>query len=340
MPDADPDRDIRRKYLLGWGLGFAFYTLLLALSFLQGLHNQFGNIKIVDEKAEEQYKVAWVDSGRKLQYPSGFFAPLQTKSLAEIEKLQELEAKRKLERERRRALAEARRRANDKSVANADKDKGATDKNAQGGNGDTASANAGGTSSDASQQTKAPDAKTPSVSVNVFPLRTHIDEVVDKYREGKLKVNPNALHGTIGITLKPNGDFDDVKILSSSGSKDADEVAKAFLKELLAQSGMKSFLAQFNSIKITVDANNSDVTLSVTGNMNGGVDATAMAGLIAFAAMGKKSTVPKDSNTAKVLNNLKVQHSGSQVTATISLPRSMANDVLRDFGKKVTAAKT
>ena len=330
MPNAHPDREVRRLYFLGWGLSTVFYILLFVLFFIQGINSQFGNIQVVDQQAERQYRVAWIESGKKLQYPVGFFAPLHAKSLAEIEQEQELAAKRKKERERRRALAEARKREELAKDTAGKKDQ----------SGDSSAAGSTGGANNAPPSSNAADSKVPTVAVNIFPLREHIDEVVDKYRNGQLKVNPNALRGTIGVTLDANGDFKDVKVLSSTGSRDADEAAKAFLKEVMAQSGMKPFLSKFSSIKISVDANNSDVTLSVTGNTTGGMDATTIAGAITTAAFFKKASVPKDSNTAKVLNNLKVQHSGSEVTATISLPRSMAGDVMRDFGKKPTASKT
>jgi hypothetical protein len=328
MPGAHPDRPYRIRQLFGGILSLVFYVIATIIVVVVGVNNQFGNIKFVDQEAERKYRVAWIESGKKLVYPPGFFAPVNTRSLSQLSTEEEQKAKRKQQREHRRALADAKKREAQEAnkVANNSEDKKSN-------GGDVAANNA----SDPLQPPKPADPKPP-VAINVAPLREHIDEAVDRYRKGKLKINANSLHGTISVGMNSNGDFGEVKTVTSSGSRDADEMAKAFLKELLDQPGVKPFLSSFTLIKISVDATSSDVSIGVVGDTNSTLNATNVATALKFAMAIKKGNAAPDSNTAIVLNNVKVLQSGNQVHATISLPRDTASNVMKGFGIKTPAS--
>ena len=237
MPDARSDPAFWRRRLFGFGLSVCLYVLLVVLAFLQGLNSEFGNIKFTDEKAEQRYKVAWVGGGKKLTYPYGFFAPSQTKSLAEIEHDQELEAKRKRERERRRALAEAKQREDKAKQLAKNNDQSQSDKDGKSGG--------GGNSADGPQSGAPSDVKPSAVAINLYPLRTHIDDAVDKFRKGKLNVDTNSLHGTVSIGVDSKGDFGEVKMIRSSGSPTADETAKASFEGIACSTGNETFFGRF-----------------------------------------------------------------------------------------------
>jgi len=115
-------------------------------------------------------------------------------------------------------------------------------------------------------------------------------------------------------------------------------MAKAFPEELLDQPGVKPFLSSFTLIKISVDATSSDVSIGVVGDTNSVLNATNVTTALKIAMAIKKGSATPDSNTALVLNSIKVQQNGNQVHATISLPRETASNVMKGFGAKVPAS--
>jgi len=324
MPGAHPDRQYRLRQLFGGILSLIFYTVAMVVIVVVGINNQFGNIQFVDKEAERKYRVAWIESGRKLVYPPGFFLPRDYHPHMYATKGVRLKPKRP----KRNISVETQKRDDETTNKKSDE---AIDQKSSGDGKDAA-----GNSADA----KPADPKPPPVAINVAPLRDHIDEAVNRYRKGQLKINVNSLHGTVSVGLDSSGDFGEVKMVSSSGSRDADELAKAFLKELLDQPGVKPFLSGFTQIKISVDATSSDVSIGVVGDTNSALNAANVVAAVKIAMMIKKGSAAPDSNTALVLNSIKILQNGNQVHATISLPRDTASNVMKGFGLQQPANKS
>ena len=84
----------------------------------------------------------------------------------------------------------------------------------------------------------------------------------------------------------------------------------------------------------------SNVSLSIVGDANSDANAAGVVFLINAAMSAKKKSSAPDSNTAIVLNSLKIKRDGNQINATITLPRETASNVMKDFGAKIPASKS
>jgi hypothetical protein len=286
----------------------AHAAILLAIRIAPIVHiaMQLQGVKYV----EESYKLKLYDPPPPLIYPYyvGFSSPQKTRSLDDIkkekERLARLESRRKRQRElAEKRAAEERARAEEKANANL--------------------ANAEPTPT----PTPKPDSGYGSFGkINTAPIKDQILTLYKAKKDGKLSIPDGKFRVGVQGSVNPDGTLADYHVHISSGITEIDDSAMAILAAV-SESRALGPLAKLTSITMVLDIDQ-EAKLTVTGITSTESDAVNLknlADVALFAARIKKSN---DEAAMIMLNNLKVNRTGTRIEAIIKVPKEAAKETL------------
>ena len=240
-----------------------------------------------------------------LKYPpgyAGFRAPKKTKSLDDMkkeeERLRRLEARRKRERE----LAE-KRAAEERAKAEA-----------------MAKAEAKPT------PTPRPDGYGSFGKINTAPIKDQIQRLYQAKKDGKLIIPDGKFKVGVSGSVKPDGTLADYRVHIPSGIQAIDDSAMAILAAV-SESRALGPLSQLTSITMVLNIDQ-NAELTVTGFTSNETDAANIVNLAQIALFAAKIKKSDDQAAMVMLNNLKVNRTGTRIEAIISVPKEMAKETL------------
>jgi hypothetical protein len=252
-----------------------------------------------------------IDFSKRLQYPPGYLGfrpPQKTRSLDDIKKeearLARLEARRKRQRELdEKRAAEERAKAEEKAKANL--------------------ANAEPTPT----STPKPDSGYGSFGkINTAPIKDQILTLYKAKKDGRLSIPDGKFRVGVQGSVNPDGTLADYRVHISSGITEIDDSAMAILAAV-SESRALGPLAKLTSITMVLDIDQ-EAKLTVTGITSTESDAVNLknlADVALFAARFKKSGDPA---AMVMLNNLKVNRTGTRIEAIIRVPKEQAKETL------------
>ncbi|QQS48380.1 MAG: hypothetical protein IPM66_07010 [Acidobacteriota bacterium] len=294
-----------RKYGLALALALSVLVhagLVLVMRYGPVLQVALGMRDI--EFVEEEYdKAILIDFSKKLSYPPGYIgfrAPSEVKSLEELKKDQERQARREAARKRREEAArrEAEEKAKAEQLAEAEKPQPPKNDGYPGGFG----------------------------KINTAPIKDQIQRLYDAHRGGKLPIPEGKLRVGVAGRINSDGTLSDYRIIVPSGIKEIDEAALAIL-EAVSVSRALGPLSNLSSLSMILDIDQV-AQLNVIGFTSNEQDARAIVDLANTVLLFAKIRKSNDAAAMVMLNNLKVSRTGQRVQATISVPRQKAKDTL------------
>jgi hypothetical protein len=249
-----------------------------------------------------------IDFSKRLKYPPGYLGfrpPQKPKSLDDMkkeeERLQRLKERKRRERElAEKRAAEERAKAEEKARA---------------------------------EMAKAEPTPTPVPGgygsfgkINTAPIKDQIHRLYQAKKDGKLNIPEGKFRVGVSGSVNPDGTLADYRVHISSGITEIDDSAMAILAAV-SESRALGPLAKLTSITMVLDIDQ-EAKLIVTGttsNESDAVNLKNLADVALFAARIKKS----DDHAAMVmLNNLKVNRTGTRIEAVIKVPKEMAKETL------------
>ncbi|MBO0861754.1 MAG: hypothetical protein J2P21_25355 [Chloracidobacterium sp.] len=251
-----------------------------------------------------------IDFSKPLKYPPGYLgfrAPQKTSSLDDLKKEEErhrrLEARRKRERElAEKRAAEERARAEETAKA------------------EIAAAEPKPT------PTPRPDGYGSFGKINTAPIRDQIHRLYQAKKDGKLDIPDGKFKVGVSGSVNPDGTLNNYKVNISSGIQEIDISAMAIL-QAVSESRALGPLSQLTSVTLVLDIGQS-AQLIVTGFTSNETDAINLVNLAQVALLAARLRKSDDEAAMVMLNNLKVNRTGTQITATINVPREMAKETL------------
>jgi len=260
---------------------------------------------------EEYNRKILIDFSRRLQYPPGYLGfrpPKKTKSLDDIKKeearLARLEARRKRERElAEKRAAEERAKAKEKANANL--------------------ANAQPTPT----PTPKPDSGYGSFGkINTAPIKDQILTLYQAKKDGKLNIPDGKFRVGVQGSVNPDGTLADYEVHISSGITEIDASAMAILAAV-SESRALGPLAKLTSITMVLDIDQ-EAKLTVTGFTSNESDARNLQNLADIALLAARIKKSNDHAAMVMLNNLKVNRTGTRIEAIIRVPKEQAKETL------------
>jgi hypothetical protein len=264
------------------------------------------------EYVEEKYnRRILIDFSNRLQYPPGYLGfrpPQKTRSLDDIKKEEARLARLEARRKRARELAEKRaaeERAKAEEKANADL------------------ANAKPTPT----PTPKPDSGYGSFGkINTAPIKDQILTLYQAKKDGKLNIPDGKFRVGVQGSVNPDGTLADYRVHISSGITEIDASAMAILAAV-SESRALGPLAKLTSITMVLDIDQEAklIVTGITSTESDAINLKNLADVALFAARIKKS----DDHAAMVmLNNLKVNRTGTRIEAIIKVPKEQAKETL------------
>jgi hypothetical protein len=263
------------------------------------------------EYVDEDYNRAiLIDFSKKLRYPPGYLgfrAPKKTKSLDDMkkeeERLRRLEERRRRERElAEKRAAEQRARAEDEARA--------------------ALANA----EPKPTPTPRPDGYGSFGKINTAPIKDQIQRLYQAKKDGKLIIPDGKFKVGVTGSVNPDGTLADYRVHIPSGIQSIDDSAMAILAAV-SESRALGPLSQLTSITMVLDIDQ-NAQLIVTGFTSNETDAANIVNLAQAALLIARFKKSDDQAAMVMLNNLKVNRTGTRIQAIISVPKEMAKETL------------
>lgn len=292
------------KVMMAWTLSLALHLGSLILIAYQGIHSQFGSLEFVDIETDNRVKVMMLELRRKpMPYPPGFFSPKSVASLEELKRRREEE-----EKKRKRQQEEEKNRKEQEEVARENQSE------------DAAGANA--------EEAK-PEAPKPQFGrINIHPLKAHVSELYQAYSKGQLQLDLSRLKVTLGFKINEDGSIYDIRIIESSGYDFIDATGVNLLRELGEQRALAP-LAQLSSMTLALDIGPTIASARVAGFARGEVGAITLAQQLNGMVLAAKITQANNPDTSLLLKSLEISQTGQRISASLTMPRTMAADLMR-----------
>jgi hypothetical protein len=248
---------------------------------------------------------------KRLVYPPGYLGfrpPQKTRSLDDIKKEEARRARLEERRKRERDLAE--KRAAEERVKAEEKERA-----------DLANAKPTPT------PTPKPDSGYGSFGkINTAPIKDQILTLYQAKKDGKLNIPDGKFRVGVQGSVNPDGTLADYEVHISSGITEIDASAMAILAAV-SESRALGPLAKLTSITMVLDIDQEAklIVTGITSNETDAINLKNLADVALFAARIKKS----DDHAAMVmLNNLKVNRTGTRIEAIIRVPKEQAKETL------------
>jgi hypothetical protein len=252
-----------------------------------------------------------IDFTKRLQYPPGYLGfrpPQKTRSLDDIKKEEERLARLEARRKRERELAE--KRAAEERVKAKEK----------------ANANLANTEPTPTPTPK-PDSGYGSFGkINTAPIKDQILTLYKAKKDGKLSIPDGKFRVGVQGSVNPDGTLTDYRVHISSGITEIDASAMAILAAV-SESRALGPLAKLTQITMVLDIDQ-EAKLTVTGVTSNETDAVNLKNLADVALLAARFKKSDDQAAMVMLNNLKVNRTGTRIEAIIKVPKEMAKETL------------
>jgi hypothetical protein len=255
-----------------------------------------------------------IDFSKRLKYPPGYLGfrpPQKPKSLDDMKKEEERLQRLKERKRRERELAEKRaaeERAKAEELAKAEEKARAEMAKVE------------------PTPTPVPGGYGSFGKINTAPIKDQIQRLYQAKKDGKLNIPEGKFRVGVSGSVNPDGTLADYRVHISSGITEIDDSAMAILAAV-SESRALGPLAKLTSITMVLDIDQEAklIVTGVTRNETDAVNLKNLADVALFAARIKKS----DDHAAMVmLNNLKVNRTGTRIEAVIKVPKEMAKETL------------
>ena len=252
---------------------------------------------------EDYNRAILLDFSKGLRYPVGylgFVAPTRVRSLEEVRRAAEREARR-----RRRAEEEARRRA----------------------------AGAEAASEEARESPAAEAPSRPATTypggfgrINTAPIRDQLQRLYDAVQKGQLLLPEGRLRVGVAGGINPDGTLRNYRLIFPSGIPEIDASALAILAAV-SESRALGPLHQLTSISLLLEFDQV-AQLDVVGFAGNEEEARAIVDLANAALLFARVSKSQDLAVMTMLNNLRISRTGQRVQAAIRLSRSTATETI------------
>lgn len=293
----------------------ALFSLLLHGGLLAGV--RFGatlqaalGLRGITYVEEEYNRAILLDFSKGLRYPAGFMgfvAPTKVRSLEEVRREAEREARR-----RRRVEEAARRRA----AAAA-----------------TEEASAEASKEDLAEAPPRPSPTYPAPTypggfgrINTAPIRDQLQRLYDAVQKGQLLLPPGGLRVGVAGGINPDGTLRNYRLIFPSGIPEIDASALAILAAV-SESRALGPLHQLTSISLLLEFDQV-AQLDVVGFAGNEEEARAIVDLANAALLFARVSKSQDLAVMTMLNNLRISRTGQRVQAGIRLSRSTATETI------------
>jgi hypothetical protein len=174
--------------------------------------------------------------------------------------------------------------------------------------------------------TPRPDGYGSFGKINTAPIRDQIHRLYQAKKDGKLDIPDGKFKVGVSGSVNPDGTLNNYKVNISSGIQEIDISAMAIL-QAVSESRALGPLSQLTSVTLVLDIGQS-AQLIVTGFTSNETDAVNLVNLAQVALLAARLRKSDDEAAMVMLNNLKVNRTGNQITAVINVPREMAKETL------------
>ncbi|MGH9754621.1 MAG: hypothetical protein ACREA2_17735 [Blastocatellia bacterium] len=287
-------------------LAHALVLLAIRIAPIVGIAMGLSEIEYV----EEAYDLTLLDFSKRLKYPPGYLgfrAPQKTKSLDDMKK----------EEERRRRLEERRKRERELAEKRAAEERAKAEEKAKA---ELAKAEPTPT------PTPRPDGYGSFGKINTAPIKDQIQRLYQAKKDGKLIIPDGKFKVGVSGSVNPDGTLANYRVHIPSGIQDIDDSAMAILAAV-SESRALGPLSQLTSITMVLDIDQT-AQLTVTGLTNNETDAANIVNLAQAALLVARFKKSGDQAAMVMLNNLKVNRTGTRIQAVISVPKEMAKETL------------
>jgi hypothetical protein len=262
------------------------------------------------EYVEEPYDLRILVDPKRLKYPPGYLgfrAPKKTSSLEDMKK----------EEARRRRLEERLKRERELAEKRAAEERAEAEAKAKA---ELANAEAKPT------PTPRQDGYGAFGKINTAPIKDQIQRLYQAKKDGKLHIPDGKFKVGVTGSVNPDGTLADYRVHIPSGIPGIDDSAMAILAAV-SESRALGPLCKLTSITmvLNIDQTAELIVTGFTGNESDAVNLKNLADIALFAARIKKSD---DQAAMVMLNNLKVNRTGTRIQAVISVPKEMAKETL------------
>jgi len=262
------------------------------------------------EYVEEPYDIRILIDPKRLKYPPGYLgfrAPKKTSSLEDMKK----------EEARRRRLEERLKRERELAEKRAAEERAEAEAKAKA---ELANAEAKPT------PTPRQDGYGAFGKINTAPIKDQIQRLYQAKKDGKLHIPDGKFKVGVSGSVNPDGTLADYRVHIPSGIQAIDDSAMAILAAV-SESRALGPLCKLTSITmvLNIDQTAELIVTGFTGNESDAVNLKNLADIALFAARIKKSD---DEAAMVMLNNLKVNRTGTRIQAVISVPKEKAKETL------------
>src|SRR5262245_20897989 len=162
--------------------------------------------------------------------------------------------------------------------------------------------------------------------INTAPIKDQIQRLYQAKKDGKLHIPDGKFKVGVTGSVNPDGTLADYRVHIPSGIPGIDDSAMAILAAV-SESRALGPLCKLTSITmvLNIDQTAELIVEGFTGNETDAVNLKNLADVALFAARIKKSD---DEAAMVMLNNLKVNRTGTRIQAVITVPKEKAKETL------------
>jgi hypothetical protein len=292
----------RRKFYTILTVSAAAHGVFIVYLIYLAFFSQFAHLRVVDRAYKKFDPDALM---AKLYYPPQMLRIAPSGSAMTLEEIRARAEKRKQE------LALAREKAERERIEKEEADRKAAEKAAE--------------EAKAAEQKKA--AATKFGEINIAPIKDTVGNIAKLFEEGGLDIPDVKFSVMAGFKVMPDGSFEDIRIIKSSGSKIIDRNALEILSnigESHALGPVSNLTSSTISLEITDDlaririmafAPTADIAKEKSGLLNA-----------LFWALRMKEKSPE---LGQLLKLIKVKSEGKRVDTDLVVPRAQAAEMFR-----------
>jgi len=291
-------------------LAHAVILLAIRIAPIVRIAMGFQGLEYVEEEYNRGILIDFSKRPKRLEYPpgyAGFKKPQKIASLDDVKKEEARRARLEARRKRERELAE--KRAAEERAKTEEK------------KADLAKVEPTPT------PTPKPDSGYGSFGkINTAPIKDQILTLYRAKKDGKLSIPDGKFRVGVQGSVKPDGTLAEYHVHISSGIAEIDDSAMAILAAV-SESRALGPLAKLNSITMVLDIDQ-EAKLTVTGITSNESDAINLKNLADIALIAARFKKSDDHAAMVMLNNLKVNRTGTRIDAVIKVPKEMAKETL------------
>jgi hypothetical protein len=293
-----------------------FHSVLIIYLIYIAFLSVFSDLRVVN-KAYRKFDVNQVLA--PLQYPPQMLKMFAVQRAMELERVRELDRKRREELARERERAERERAERDKTEREkeereiAEKEKAEKEKQA----------------AEQAKTEKESDKPTQFGEINEAPIKDVVGKIYALYSGGGLDIDLTNFSVMAGFKIERDGSLSAIRIIKSSGNRFIDEKALEILWNL-GESHALGPISNLTSNSIRLDLNETTARLTIVGFAPNPDDAKKKADLLNSLFSALRWLRAKSSpEVAELVSLIKVKNSGNRLVADLTVSRARASELMR-----------